>query len=172
MSEYIRTDLKIKQADGSFLKYSPTVTLDSVIMDDGSSLSEKITNNGDNYSGTAAKANSVPWSGITNKPTTLEELGITGIVSNKQLESHINNTNNPHKVNKTQIGLENVDNTSDLNKPISNATQEALNARVLSLDVVETPIPNKILKLDNEGKINIDAIPQHVEIKTYTLDDI
>jgi len=172
MSEYIRTDLKIKQPDGSFLKYSPTVTIDSVVMDDGSLLSSKFTENGDKYTGTAAKADSVPWTGITNKPTTLEEFGITGAASSEQLEGHINNKENPHNVTKAQLGLENVDNTSDMDKPISTATQEALNARVLSTDVVETPEPNKILKLDNDGKIDINAIPQHVEFKTYTLDDI
>ena len=32
-------------------------------------------------------------------------------------------------VNKADIGLNNVDNTSDLNKPISNATQTALNGK-------------------------------------------
>ena len=43
------------------------------------------------------------------------------------LTSHINNNTNPHGVTKTQIGLGNVDNTSDKDKPISDATQEALN---------------------------------------------
>ena len=32
-------------------------------------------------------------------------------------------------VNKTDLGLNNVDNTSDLNKPISTATQTALNGK-------------------------------------------
>lgn len=43
------------------------------------------------------------------------------------LSSHITNTENPHVVTKTQVGLSNCENTSDLNKPISNATQAALN---------------------------------------------
>ena len=38
-------------------------------------------------------------------------------------------TDNPHQVNKTQVGLSNVDNTSDLSKPISTATQTALNGK-------------------------------------------
>ena len=46
------------------------------------------------------------------------------------LSSHIGNTNNPHNVTKFQIGLGNVDNTSDANKPISTATQTALNSKV------------------------------------------
>lgn len=39
------------------------------------------------------------------------------------LTNHTTDVQNPHHVNKTQIGLGNVDNTSDLNKPISNATK-------------------------------------------------
>ena len=38
---------------------------------------------------------------------------------------HITNQNNPHGVTKEQIGLSNVDNTSDLEKPISDAVREA-----------------------------------------------
>ena len=34
---------------------------------------------------------------------------------------------NPHSVTKSQVGLSNVDNTSDINKPISTNTQAALN---------------------------------------------
>lgn len=41
--------------------------------------------------------------------------------------THIASTNNPHSVTKSQVGLGNVDNTSDLNKPISTAMQTALN---------------------------------------------
>lgn len=37
---------------------------------------------------------------------------------------------NPHGVTKTNVGLSNVDNTSDINKPISIATQNALNLKV------------------------------------------
>lgn len=44
--------------------------------------------------------------------------------------SHIANTNNPHNVTKTQVGLGNVDNTSDADKPISTAAQTALNAKL------------------------------------------
>jgi len=40
--------------------------------------------------------------------------------------NHANATNNPHSTTKDQVGLGNADNTSDLNKPISTATQTAL----------------------------------------------
>jgi len=42
------------------------------------------------------------------------------------LISHLSNKSNPHSVTKTQVGLGNVDNTSDANKPVSKAQQEVL----------------------------------------------
>lgn len=46
------------------------------------------------------------------------------------VDPHIANKENPHKVTKDQVGLGNVDNTSDLNKPISTATQAALEGKL------------------------------------------
>lgn len=43
---------------------------------------------------------------------------------------HIANKANPHTVTKAQVGLGNVDNTSDADKPISTATQTALDGKV------------------------------------------
>lgn len=43
-----------------------------------------------------------------------------------KIVAHINDFENPHRVTKSQIGLSNVNNTSDENKPISNATQREL----------------------------------------------
>ena len=45
------------------------------------------------------------------------------------IDAHANLTNNPHNVTKAQIGLGNVDNTSDNDKPISTATQSALDLK-------------------------------------------
>jgi len=45
------------------------------------------------------------------------------------LIAHLADIANPHSVTQTQIGLSNVDNTSDANKPISTATQTALNLK-------------------------------------------
>lgn len=45
------------------------------------------------------------------------------------VSDHIASTSNPHGVTKTQIGLQYVNNTSDLDKPISAATQNALNSK-------------------------------------------
>ena len=50
------------------------------------------------------------------------------------LNAHIANKENPHEVTKAQIGLENVDNTSDKDKPISTATQSSLDNLKLYID--------------------------------------
>lgn len=50
-------------------------------------------------------------------------------VSNEVLDNHTSNMDNPHNVTKEQIGVENVDNTADLDKPISYATQAVLDAK-------------------------------------------
>lgn len=44
----------------------------------------------------------------------------------KVAEDHAAVTANPHKVSKEQVGLGNVDNTSDMDKPVSNAQKEAI----------------------------------------------
>lgn len=65
-----------------------------------------------------------------------DQAGITSDIDAVQtnLETHINNKSNPHEVNKAQVGLGNVDNTSDANKPISTATQNALNSKFNASD--------------------------------------
>lgn len=60
------------------------------------------------------------------------ETSISNVQNN--LNAHINNRTNPHRVTKEQIGLDQVDNTSDANKPISNATQTALNGKFSATD--------------------------------------
>ena len=51
-------------------------------------------------------------------------------VTMETLEDHISTQKNPHGITKEDIDLVNVDNTSDANKPISDATQEALDDKV------------------------------------------
>lgn len=78
-------------------------------------------------------------------PNGLASLNESGVIPSAQLPSyisnmqnnlnaHINNRTNPHRVTKEQIGLDQVDNTSDANKPISNATQTALNGKFSATD--------------------------------------
>ena len=48
------------------------------------------------------------------------------LATKKSLNTHITDTSNPHQITKAQIALGNVDNTSDMDKPISTAQQEAI----------------------------------------------
>ena len=74
------------------------------------------------------------------------------------LNSHVSDTNNPHQVTKEQVGLGNVDNTSDLDKPISTATQNALNNKAnKNLDNVNaSDILAKVKTVDGSGSL-LDA---------------
>ena len=53
------------------------------------------------------------------------------------VEEHMADKNNPHEVTKEQVGLGNVDNTSDADKPISDATQAALDLKADSSSLSE-----------------------------------
>jgi hypothetical protein len=50
--------------------------------------------------------------------------------SEASLATHTTDTNNPHDVTKAQVGLSNADDTSDIDKPISTATQVELNKKL------------------------------------------
>lgn len=79
-------------------------------------------------------------------------------ISNVQnnLNAHINNRTNPHRVTKEQIGLDQVDNTSDANKPISTATQNALNSKFNASDgnALKQTIENMPNFVVTEGKLS------------------
>lgn len=79
----------------------------------------------------------VSYNNITDKPS-INDITIQGehdasyynLAKETDLQSHISDTNNPHEVTKSQVGLGNVDNTSDDNKPISIPTQAALDTKM------------------------------------------
>ena len=83
-----------------------------------------------------------------SKSLALGETSSTAYAGNKgkdttdKLNTHLENYNNPHQVTKAQIGLGNVDNTSDLEKPISNAVQAALDRKISELYLGRYPITN------------------------------
>lgn len=58
------------------------------------------------------------------------------------IETHIADKDNPHEVTKAQVGLGNVDNTADLDKPISTAMQTALNGKQANLTQVQLDAVN------------------------------
>lgn len=73
-----------------------------------------------------------------------------------KLDTHISNKSNPHSVTKVQVGLGNVDNTSDANKPISTATQNALNSKFNASDgnALKQTIENMPNLVVTEGSVS------------------
>ena len=59
----------------------------------------------------------------------VEDFNQNADIIDNALYEHVIDKGNPHSVTKAQIGLGNVNNTSDLQKPISLAVQDALNAK-------------------------------------------
>lgn len=102
-------------------------------------------------SATTSQAGLMSSSDKTKLDGLKDQAGITSDIDAVQtnLETHINNKSNPHEVNKAQVGLGNVDNTSDANKPISTATQTALNGKFSATD-------------GNALKQRVDNIPELV----------
>lgn len=107
------------------------------------------------YVGTWSTDGKTGWKNeyqIDEKPLTDEQVDALNSGINETLVSqyneHIDSTSNPHNVTKAQIGLSNVDNTSDMNKPISTATQTALNAITddLSSHVSDVENPHNVTK--------------------------
>ena len=71
--------------------------------------------------------------------TTPEKIGA---VSLGDFTAHTSDFNNPHNVTKVQLGLGNVDNTSDLNKPISTAVQTAIDGIYDAISTLDTSLAN------------------------------
>ena len=66
-----------------------------------------------------------------------------------KIDEHIADFDNPHRVSKAQVGLGNVDNTSDADKPVSTAQGQAIKSVQDDLDSKETALGNRI---DDEAK--------------------
>lgn len=80
----------------------------------------------------AEKADEATVNAELNKKANTSDVNsaLSGKVSNADFNTFKARTDNPHGVTKAQVGLGNVNNTSDVDKPISTATQTALNGKV------------------------------------------
>lgn len=74
------------------------------------------------------------------------------------LTSHKNDKNNPHEVTKEQIGLDKVDNTSDLDKPLSTAAQTAITNIQSTVDEQISTINTKISSIEGQVAGKVDAV--------------
>lgn len=99
---------------------------------------------------------------------------------NTALTTHTSSKENPHNVTKAQIGLDKVNNTSDADKPISAATQTALDGKLdkvtsattytqmyatdtdgtqIMLNTSDAAVASHIVKRTTSGDINVPATP-------------
>jgi hypothetical protein len=69
-------------------------------------------------------------------------------ISAPAISGHTSDTNNPHSVTKAQVGLGNVDNTADADKPVSTAQATAIIDKC-----------RKAIKVDAHSRINITNRP-------------
>ena len=84
-------------------------------------------------------------SGNTSFPGTVSAGG-KNLATTESVTNHTGNKANPHEVTKAQIGLGDVNNTSDENKPLSKAAREAFN------NVAYTAVQCDIFNSDDPGK--------------------
>jgi len=78
---------------------------------------------------------------------------------------HMSNVASPHNVTKAQVGLNNVDNVSDMNKPISTAVLAALNTKIETETVTSLDMNANILSYTDEA-----GVTKNIDLSMY-LDD-
>ena len=127
------------------------------------------------------EANQHPMSAITGLESALGDLDTAignevtarenadGILSgaidsnHNAITEHVSDKSNPHEVTKAQVGLGNVDNTSDSDKPVSTATQTALDGKV-----DKTNVADKVYGTDSSGNqttYNVDSFGKVDDVK-------
>lgn len=80
------------------------------------------------------------------------------IIQRADFLGHTENRDNPHKITKKMINLGNVNNTSDANKPVSIATQKALDKKLDKSNKAGGFVGGSYAKAENELNEDIDAI--------------
>ncbi|MBT7081829.1 MAG: hypothetical protein HN929_10235, partial [Chloroflexi bacterium] len=81
--------------------------------------------------------------------------------------THSGQTDNPHAVTKTQVGLGNADDTSDANKPVSAAAQTALDLKVDENTAITGATQTKIT-YDTKGLVTAGADATTADIAAST----
>jgi len=102
---------------------------------------------------------------VSNNTTNITDNNNNIQTNNTNIANHVGDSNNPHGVTSSQLGLENVDNTSDLEKPISNDTQGAINdVSLLASDNAASIVTQEQAILDNNENIgtNTTNLDSHV----------
>lgn len=143
--------IRVKQSDGATYTFTPATG-----SPDWSSITGKpVSFTPSPHATTHASGGSDPVSPASIGAATTTALATT----NTNLSTHIADTTNPHVVTKAQVGLGNVDNTSDANKPISTAQQAALDLKAsaasLATHISDVTNPHVVTKAQ-VGLGNVD----------------
>ncbi len=113
-----RADVGLENVDNTSDADKPVSTLTQLALD------KKV----DKQSGYSL-ISSTALSKLNDLPSQTELSGELQTLS-RDISDHTANKENPHEVTKEQVGLSNVDNTSDADKPVSTAVQESLDTKV------------------------------------------
>lgn len=104
----------------------------------------------------------------TAQATAIADAKKAGTDAQTNLTAHIDDKDNPHEVTKAQVGLGDVDNTADKDKPISTATQTALNGKLDKTAVVDVTA-DAVKGQAADAKSVYDSLPT---LKTWTSADV
>ena len=139
-SKFIRDDgtLQAIPGGGDALTANPlsqfaattSAQLASVISDESGTPGFAVFSISPAFTGTPTAPTAAAGTNTTQIATTahvLAERSNSATLTNKTLTAPV--INSPTGITKTDVGLSNVDNTSDANKPVSSATQTALNLK-------------------------------------------
>ena len=84
-----------------------------------------------------------------------------GAASAEIVQEHMSDFMNPHQVSKDQVGLGNADNTSDMDKPVSTATQEAIDALKEMLNIIQDDAKGFITNIEYDIESGIFTVTFH-----------
>ena len=108
----------------------------------------------DLYSPVEGELTIITGTGAQGEPTPYL-IGLSEVFKNRiraieaSASSHYNDTNNPHNVTKAQVGLSRVDNTADLEKPVSTAQQAAIDSAEGRVNTTIDVVRNAVIGLDS-----------------------
>lgn len=112
---------------------------------------------------------------ITNNPDGTQTINASGEVSaedtvaRETISDHISDKANPHEVTAAQVGLGNVDNTADIDKPVSTAVSAALSDKVDKVtgkglstndftNAEKTKLDNHVISTNNPHQVTKEQI--------------
>lgn len=105
----------------------------------------------------SAAAGGVTWSGITGKPSAFLPVAHAHDADEVAgLAAHLAAADNPHGVTAAQVGLGNVDDTADADKPVSTAQAEEIAKKLDVASYTASDVLEKIKAVDGSGS-GLDA---------------